>query len=409
MIIVISTVVSLFIASICRDNPTLAIAEAQNDPKLTSIKERISKTTPQGKQIIERALGTKVETFAGLTEQSLNDLIRTQVAPDNQIGWEALPKEASRWRIILHYQNPNHIQRYFDAEWEYNPKTGKLLAFEPNNPIFRSTSRYTKSYRYKTRRVKVVEESFPFAIRGSTSESWLFTTVGRHKYFIDYIRWNGAGTLSEAFVDPTCTYIAYESGTGCGYEGDGKTAFISDVYGKNRYPILGGGPQEFLEYKGKLYLLLADGDEASYEDNAFCLYDVSAKEFVMCAKGDITQIRKGVFSYGYYPRGDKIKPVGTVTMKNLVNRERPLLLLPTSTPGVVRHPTYRLTRRKNTRMFLSSGDNECCWCCQTDKHAVIPKARTRVLILGTCDEDGYQVYYNREMGKVRKRDLKSIN
>ena len=86
-----------------------------------------------------------------------------------------------------------------------------------------------------------------------------------------------------------------------------------------------------------------------------------------------------------------------------------MLLLPRSTPGQPKHPTYRLTRTKNTVLFLSPGDNECCSCCQADKHAVIPKARTRVLILGTCDEDGYQVYYNREMGKVRKRDLKPIN
>jgi hypothetical protein len=253
--------------------------------------------------------------------------------------------------------------------------------------------------------VKVVEESFPFAIRGSTSERWLFTYVGGHKYFIDYIRENGAGSLPKAIVDPTGRYIAYASGIGCGYEGDGIMSFVSDVYGKKRYPISGSEPQMFLDYKGKLYLLLGGGNGASNEDNGFCLYDVSAKEWVVCAKGDITEIRKGVFSYGYYPAGDEIKPVGIVTMKNLVNRESPLLLLPRSIPGEPRHPTYRLTRRKNTTMFLSPGDNECCWCCQADKHDVIPKARTRVLILGTCDDDGYQVYYDRKMGKLRKADL----
>ena len=267
-----------------------------------------------------------------------------------------------------------------------------------HNPLVRSTNRYTK--RIKTRRVRIAEEGWP--------SGRLSTAVGRHKYFIDYIQGNGAGTLPKPIVDPTGSYIAYASGIGCGYEGDGMMAFISDVYGKKRYPILGGEPQKFLEYEGKLYLLLGDGNGASNEENAVWLYDVSAKEFVVHAKGDLTEIRKGVFSYGYYPAGDEIKPVGTVTMKNLVNRESPLLLLPRSSPGLMMHPTYRLTRREITTMFLAPGDNECCWCCQADKHAVIPKARTRVLILGTCDDGGYQVYYKRQMGKVRKEDLQSM-
>lgn len=252
----------------------------------------------------------------------------------------------------------------------------------------------------RARRVRIVEEGWP--------SGRLTTAVGRHKYFIDHIQGNGAGTLPKPIVDPTGSYIAYATGTGCGYEGDGMMAFISDVFGKKRYPILGGAPEKFLQYKGKVYLLLADGNGASNEENSLWLYDVGAKEFVVHAKGDLAEIREGVFSYGYYPQGDEIKPVGTVTIKNLVNRERPLLLLPRSSPGLMRHPRYRLTRRGNTTMLLASGDNECCWCCQAGKRNVIPKAKTRVLILGTCDDGGLQVYYNRQMGKVRKRDLQSM-
>lgn len=326
----ISTVVTLFIVSVCYDNPPLVMREAQDDPTSPSIEHRVSKTSSQKDQNIVRALDTKVETFARVTEQSLS----------------------------------------------------------------------TKSAKSKTRRVRIVEKGWP--------SGRLTTAVGRHQYFIDNIQGNGAGTLPKPIVDPTGSYIAYATGIGCGYEeGDGMMAFISDVYGKKRYPILGGAPEKFLEYRGKLYLLLADGNGASNEENALWLYDVAAKQFVVHAKGDLTEIGKGVFSYGYYPAGDEIKPVGTVTMKNLVNRESPLLLLPRSSPALMMHPTYRLTRRKSTTMFLSPGDNECCWCCRTDKHAVISKARTRVMILGTCDDDGYQVYYGRKIGRVRKADLQS--
>jgi hypothetical protein len=393
---------ALVVASAFYDSPTLAVARAQDDPRLASIKERISKTTPRGRRMIEKALGTKLEIFGRLTQQSLNELIQRQPTSDNNIGWEASPKRFGRWRIVLHYKNLNHIQRYFEAEWDYNPKTSRLVVVEPNNPMFRSTTLYAKSYRFKTRTVKVAVEAMPFSMPGLPSSKWLSTVVGRHKYFIDYLRPNGASTLPNGIVDGTGTYIAYASGTGCGYEGEGTATLISDVYGRGKNPILAScletGPEKFLDYKGRRYLLIVEGNGGSNEDNAFWLYDTSAKRFVIHAKGEITDIRKGVFSYGWHPDGDELKPVGTVTMKNLVDREKPLKLLPS-------YPAQGLTQRKDTRLFLT--DQEGCDH-DEEKYEVISKAGTKLSILGECPKGGYEVYYRGNSGTVRKGDLKPI-
>lgn len=114
---------------------------------------------------------------------------------------------------------------------------------------------------------------------------------------------------------------------------------------------------------------------------------------------DITETRKGVFSYGYYPEGEKIKPVSTVTIKNLVNRECPLKILP-------RYPTHGLTRRKNTRIFPGDGVVACFH--EEDKYEVISKAGTKVLILEECPEGEYEVYYKGKMAKMRKGNLKPV-
>lgn len=266
--------------------------------------------------------------------------------------------------------------------------------------MFPGTTLYTQSYRFKTRTVKAAVEAMPFSMPGLPSLKVLSTVVGRHKYFIDYLRGNGASTLPNAIVDGTGTYISYASGTGCGFEGEGTATLISDIYGRRKNPILasclGTGPQKFLEYKGRQYLLIVEGNGGGNEGNAFWLYDMSAKLFVIHAIGEITEIRKGVFSYGWYPDSDELKPLGTVTMKNLVQREKPLKLLPTS-------PTQGLTRRKDTRLFLADGVD---WPCihEEEEYEVISKAGTKLLVLEKCPEGGYEVYYR----AIRERSEREI-
>ena len=81
-------------------------------------------------------------------------------------------------------------------------------------------------------------------------------------------------------------------------------------------------------------------------------------------------------------------PVGTVTMKNLINRESPLRLLP--------RPRHGLTLRKNTKAFSTC-----------NQIVIIRNAGTRVLITEKHEDGSYEIYYKDAIATVPKGSLKT--
>ena len=75
-------------------------------------------------------------------------------------------------------------------------------------------------------------------------------------------------------------------------------------------------------------------------------------------------------------------------MKNLLNRERPLRLLP--------RPMHGLTLRKNTKAF------DTC-----NQIVIIRKAGTRVLVTGKREDGSYEIYYKGAIATVPKGSLKT--
>ena len=186
---------------------------------------------------------------------------------------------------------------------------------------------YDKTYKFKTRTIRIVEQVDRNTPRPA---GHLSAIVNGHKYSIGYLRFNGASSLATPVVDPTGAYIAYSSGSGCGYEGEGEAVLISSIYGKRKARIIStcieAGPQEFFIYKGRQYLLVSGTSDAGEEDDAFWLYDIDAKKMMVHGAGDLTKTSKHGFSYAYYWEHKK-RTFGAVTMKTLVNGERPLKLL----------------------------------------------------------------------------------
>lgn len=115
--------------------PNKASADAA-DPKLSAINSAISKTTPEGNAIIEKAKGMKPELNTVMSSKTLAEVVDDYAKNKgeyniNVIGWEAGQKKNNRWRIILHYRE--YTKEYSTAEWEYNPETNKVYPFDPKN------------------------------------------------------------------------------------------------------------------------------------------------------------------------------------------------------------------------------------------------------------------------------------
>jgi HEAT repeat protein len=203
----------------------------------------------------------------------------------------------------------------------------------------------------------------------------------------------------DLLFDPSRKYLFQTVKNGCGIEDEAETMFVSQVDSGKSFAILASsqwlGTIEFLESGGRYYLLIVEGrGEATCQPRSFWLYDVKENEFVIHAEGGIEETERGVFSYGYCGENDSIIPVGKVTMKNLLNRELPLRLLPRPMPG--------LTLRRNTKVVDS--------CNQTDSGPsaimVIRKAGTRVLVLGKREDASFEVYYKGTIAIAPKGSLK---
>jgi hypothetical protein len=59
----------------CDHKPGPTAAKAQKDPKIAAIEERVAKTTPEGKQIIEKVLAMKPEVNEQVSTKTLGELL----------------------------------------------------------------------------------------------------------------------------------------------------------------------------------------------------------------------------------------------------------------------------------------------------------------------------------------------
>jgi hypothetical protein len=224
----------------------------------------------------------------------------------------------------------------------------------------------------------------------------LYTIINGRQYFIDRLERTALMLPDPLGVDPTGSYVFYTSNTGCGYEQEGMTVFVSDVYGKKKEPILGRcmvlGADRFLSFQGKNYLHISEGNSGTTEGTGFWLYDVSRREFVVHVEGEISEIKKGVFSYGYYISDGEFKELGKITMATLIRGGKPLRLLP-------RHPTHGITQKREIRVYPSTIE---CYIDSDKPYKQISKRGMRVLIVYECQDGGYEIYYDGFRGKVKK-------
>ena len=116
--------------------PGPAKAKADKDPKVAAAEEKINKTSPEGKEIIEKVKAMKPEVNEQVSTKTLNEIVDNyaknmgnyNITP---IGWEASKKKTERWKVVFHYQD--YQKQYLAAEWEYDPQANKIYPFEMEN------------------------------------------------------------------------------------------------------------------------------------------------------------------------------------------------------------------------------------------------------------------------------------
>jgi hypothetical protein len=135
-------VMILFFLVGCHDKPAPAAKPAAKDPKLAAAEDKISKTTPGGKAMIEKVQAMKPEFNEQVSGKALKEIADDYATNKGAynitiIGWEASQKKpvnaekTGRWKVVLHYQD--YQKQLLAAEWEYNPETNKLYPFEKIN------------------------------------------------------------------------------------------------------------------------------------------------------------------------------------------------------------------------------------------------------------------------------------
>ena len=133
----------------CAQKSPAVKAKSDKDAKVTAAEVRVSKNTPEAKQIIEKVQAMKPEVNEQFSTKTLSEMVDEYAKNKGTynitpIGWEAskkklLPGEKSgRWKVVFDYQDWN--KQLLAAEWEYNADTNKLYPFEKDNaPGFFST------------------------------------------------------------------------------------------------------------------------------------------------------------------------------------------------------------------------------------------------------------------------------
>ena len=133
----IMPVVAVLLLSVaCDHKPAPPAAKAQKDPKITAIEDRIAKTTPEGKRLIEKVQAMKPEVNEQVSTKTLAEMVdyytKNMGAYDiTPIGWEATQKKTGKWKVMFNYQD--YQKQVRAAEWEYDPATSKLYPFEKEN------------------------------------------------------------------------------------------------------------------------------------------------------------------------------------------------------------------------------------------------------------------------------------
>jgi hypothetical protein len=106
------------------------------DPKVAAIQERIDKTSPEGKQVIQDVQAIKPEVNEQPSGKTLGEIVDNYAKNNgayniSPIGWEASKKKNGRWKVAFNYQDWQ--KQLLFAEWEYIPETKKLYPFEFQN------------------------------------------------------------------------------------------------------------------------------------------------------------------------------------------------------------------------------------------------------------------------------------
>ncbi|MFP5263642.1 MAG: hypothetical protein ACLGJB_17315 [Blastocatellia bacterium] len=140
MKIVIPCLIIMFLMVGCGQKPGPLKAKASKDPKIAAAEEKINKTSPEGKEIIEKVQGMKPEVNEQLSSMTLKEKVEDYTKNKGDfgitpIGWEASKKKTERWKVLFYYQD--YQKQLQTAEWEYDPKAEKVYPFEVNNaPMF---------------------------------------------------------------------------------------------------------------------------------------------------------------------------------------------------------------------------------------------------------------------------------
>ena len=127
----------------CGSQPPAKPSGPQEDPKITAIKTAVSKTTPDQKAEIDKALQMKPVVNEATSTKTLGEIV-DQFSKNNAvynitpIGWEASQKKNGRWKVVFHYQD--YQKQLLEAEWEEDPAAKKIYPFDfKNAPQFFSS------------------------------------------------------------------------------------------------------------------------------------------------------------------------------------------------------------------------------------------------------------------------------
>ncbi|MEK6324020.1 MAG: hypothetical protein AABN33_20450 [Acidobacteriota bacterium] len=135
-------VMAVLLLLLACDKKSAPVARTQKDPKIAAIEERVSKTTPEGKLIIEKVLAMKPEVNEQVSTKTVGEMVDDYAKNKGAynittIGWEASLKKlrpaekAGRWKVVFNYQDWQ--KQLLAAEWEYNSDTNQLYPFDKDN------------------------------------------------------------------------------------------------------------------------------------------------------------------------------------------------------------------------------------------------------------------------------------
>jgi hypothetical protein len=117
--------------------PLLQERPVQNDDaRLKAINEEIEKTTPEGKEIIERAKKMLPEVHGKLSTLPLEEAVEKYTKEKNwtPAGWAAFKEPSlAGWQIRLFFQMDT--REYSTALWYYDPTAVRLYAVEKTNAV----------------------------------------------------------------------------------------------------------------------------------------------------------------------------------------------------------------------------------------------------------------------------------